>query len=296
MITFEDYFRVNGIPTSKIKVKFNINADNKKLLAWDYLKYSDGTKEYDLWVEMNAYKTKHANHNYGDAEYVLAFAQYYPLGQNYYIFGGLYKIEKIIPEVFDCVGYKLTLMDDLKDLRRRVVIKTKVSVGQSINRLYDNVIKNLKQDDKALKPEIYEVLPPKIIDDFPGFNNVLLTHKELQYIFKNDAPEWRRQLSSVKGVYCVTDTSNGKLYIGSAYGEYAGIWQRWSEYANLKNMTGGNKVFKNYKKHNINYIPNNFTYSILEIFDTKTPDDKIIERESFWKDVFKSRKFGMNNN
>lgn len=296
MISFEDYFRVEGIPTSKIKVKFNINADDKKLPAWDYLKYADGTKEYDLWVEMNAYKTKHINHNYGDAEYVLAFAQYYPLGQNYYIFGGLYKIEKIIPEVFDCVGYRLTLMDDLKDLRRRVIVKTKVSVGQSINRLYDNVIKNLKQDDKALKPEIYEVLPPKIIDDFPGFNNVLLTHKELQYIFKNDAPEWRRQLSSVKGVYCVTDTSNGKIYVGSAYGEYAGIWQRWSEYANLKNMTGGNKVFKNYKKQNVNYIPNNFTYSILEIFDTKTPDEKIIQRESFWKDVFRSRKYGMNRN
>lgn len=45
-----------------------------------------------------------------------------------------------------------------------------------------------------------------------------------------------------------------------------------------------------------NYIKNNFQYSILEIFDIKTKDDDIIKRESFWKDVFLTRKFGMNKN
>ena len=41
---------------------------------------------------------------------------------------------------------------------------------------------------------------------------------------------------------------------------------------------------------------NNFKYSILEIFDTKTKDEYILERESYWKNVFETKKFGMNKN
>lgn len=39
----------------------------------------------------------------------------------------------------------------------------------------------------------------------------------------------------------------------------------------------------------------NFTYSILEIFDMRAKREDIVHREEFWKDVFKSVKFGMNN-
>lgn len=293
MIKFEDFFKVDGIDTSKIKIKFNMNADNKHERAWDFLKYDDGTPQYNRWIDMNSYKMKHANNNLNKATYLMAFAQYYPLGYNYYIFGGMYKVEKILPEVFDTIGYKLTLMDEFKEYRRRVIVKTKVPLGQSYNRSYDSVI---EMGNNKLNPEIYEILPAKEIEDFPGFNKILLTHKDLQYIFDNDAPEWKRQLSSVKGVYCITDTSNGKIYIGSAYGDYAGIWQRWSEYANVKKLTGGNKAFEELKSIDCHYIIDNFTYSILEILDPRTPDNEIIQRESFWKDVFQTRKFGMNKN
>ena len=44
------------------------------------------------------------------------------------------------------------------------------------------------------------------------------------------------------------------------------------------------------------YIINNFQYSILEIFDTKTKVDTIINRENYWKNVFCTRKHGMNFN
>ena len=50
-------------------------------------------------------------------------AQYYPYGPNYFIFGGLYKIEKITPEVWKTVGYKLTLLDKFKEYRKRLIIK-----------------------------------------------------------------------------------------------------------------------------------------------------------------------------
>lgn len=44
------------------------------------------------------------NNNFGRAQYFLAFAQYYPYGPNYFIFGGLYKIEKTTPKVWGTVG------------------------------------------------------------------------------------------------------------------------------------------------------------------------------------------------
>ena len=44
------------------------------------------------------------------------------------------------------------------------------------------------------------------------------------------------------------------------------------------------------------YIQTNFKYSILEIFDTKTKQEYILERENYWKNVFETKKFGMNRN
>lgn len=94
MIRFEDFFDVEY--PEKTKVKFNMNAGDVNLRAWDYL--VNGEEDTD-WIRMNSWKTKHANNNLNNAEYLMAFAQYYPYGPDYYIFGGMYKVEKIIPEV-----------------------------------------------------------------------------------------------------------------------------------------------------------------------------------------------------
>jgi len=40
----------------------------------------------------------------------------------------------------------------------------------------------------------------------------------------------------------------------------------------------------------------NFKYSILEIFDTKTKVETIIERENYWKNVLDTKLHGMNYN
>lgn len=90
MIKFEDFFK--DMPKGKIKVKFNMNNGNSNEPAWDYLR-----DDSDQWIEMNAYKKKQANNNLNSADYLLAFAQYYPYGPNYYIFGGFYRIKKLIP-------------------------------------------------------------------------------------------------------------------------------------------------------------------------------------------------------
>jgi len=64
------------------------------------------------------------NNNLNYSEYLIAFAQYYLYGPEYFIFGGMYKVEKIQPEVFNTPGYILTLMDDYQEYRKRLIIKT----------------------------------------------------------------------------------------------------------------------------------------------------------------------------
>lgn len=281
MIKFDDFFN-KAISKGKVKVKFNMNAGDKNLPALDFL-----LSDNDRWMEMNCWKSKQANNNYSDAEYVLSFAQYYPYGSNYYMFGGLYKIEKLIPEVYDQIGYKLNLQEEFKEYIKRLIIKLDRPVGRDI---YNKPFENVQRD---FNPEIYELTSSERLYDFKGYNNVLLSHNDLQIIAKYEAPEWKNALESVKGIYIITDKSNGKIYIGSATGK-DGIWGRWCSYA--KGLTGGNDDFeKILKEKGKKYIKDNFTYAILEIFDIKSKDDYILKREYFWMNVFQTKKFGMNN-
>ena len=285
MIELNKFIKVPDL--NKTKIKFNMNAGNVEIRAWDLLFKEDETE----WEQINAWKTKHPNNNLNHADYLLAFDQYYPYGPEYFIFGGLYKIKKIEPEVFDEVGYELTLMDDYQEYRKRLIVKLKKPIGRDLyNRLYKNI-----QD--TLEPEVYEIAPNTKLGHFPGYQNVTLSHPQMQQIISRNEPSWKQALMNVKGVYVITDLSNGKLYIGSASGNTDGIWQRWSDYANIENLTGGNKLLNEIKlDKGKDYIVNNFQYSILEIFDTKTKADIIINRENYWKNVFCTRKYGMNYN
>ncbi|KAA9272598.1 GIY-YIG nuclease family protein [Staphylococcus epidermidis] len=285
MIELNKFIKVPDL--NKTKIKFNMNAGNVEIRAWDLLFKEDETE----WEQINAWKTKHPNNNLNHADYLLAFAQYYPYGPEYFIFGGLYKIKKIEPEVYDEVGYELTLMEDYKEYRKRLIVKLKKPIGRDLyNRLYKNI-----QD--TLEPEVYEIAPNTKLGHFPGYQNVTLSHPQMQQMISRNEPSWKQALMNVKGVYVITDLSNGKLYIGSASGNTDGIWQRWSDYANIENLTGDNKLLNEIKlDKGKDYIVNNFQYSILEIFDTKTKADTIINRENYWKNVFCTRKYGMNYN
>lgn len=270
----------------KAKIKFNMNASDVSKRALDFL-----LEDSEEWINLNAWKKKQTNNNLNHAEYLIALAQYYPYGPQYFMFGGLYKVEKMLPEVFDQVGYKLTLLDDYSEYIKRLIIKIDKPIGRDVyNRKYNTI-------QEQLNPEVYEVAPNVKLGHFNGYQNVSLKHKSLQQIIQNNEPSWKKALSYVKGVYVITDLSNGQLYIGSASGNTDGLWQRWSNYAHLDDLTGGNKAFVSIlKEKGSNYIINHFQYSILEIFDTKTKVDTILERENYWKNVLDSKRHGLNHN
>jgi hypothetical protein len=54
---------------------------------------------------------------------------------------------------------------------------------------------------------------------FSDFSDVRLTKADLDLIVKNENDSWVNALSSVRGIYVITDTSNGRLYVGSALAE-----------------------------------------------------------------------------
>lgn len=284
MIKLTDFIKSPN--DKKTKIKFNMNAGDVNKRAWDML-LEDDTE----WLNMNRWKTKHPNNNLNYAEYLIALAQYYPYGPQYFIFGGLFKVEKMMPEIYDAPGYNLTLMEDYREYIKRLIIKIDKPIGRDLyNRKYENI-------QEQLNPEIYELAPSTKLGHFLGYQNVSLMHKDMQHIIQRDEPIWKEALSNVKGIYVITDTSNGNLYIGSASGNTDGIWQRWSDYASLNNLTGGNKEFiQILNEKGSEYITQHFRYSIIEIFDTKTKVETVIERENYWKNVFDTKNHGMNHN
>lgn len=286
MIRFTDFMRVPE--PSLTKIKLNIRAGVGGPAAWDLLLAEDPEE----WLDMTRHREAHQNNNMGNAEYVLAFAQYYPYGSQYFIFGGFFRVTPTVPQVLGGKGYDLELLDEFSEYIKRLIIKLEQPVGRDLYlRRYDSI------QDSKLNPQVYEIAPDTKLGTFPGYQNVRLRHAEMQRIISNDEPSWKDALSSVKGVYVITDLSDGRLYVGSASGEANGLWQRWSGYAHLKNLTGGNKELNRMRDElGDAHIVENFQYSILEIFDPKTKAETILQRESFWKLALDSRRHGMNLN
>lgn len=136
---------------------------------------------------------------------------------------------------------------------------------------------------------VSQILPDTFDNDlFPGYEKVNLSWSELQRVLEKD--NWRTALQNQKGVYLLTDVSNGKMYVGSAYGENM-ILGRWRAYVNCGH--GGNTELKSLT---FDHIKSYFKYSILDIYKSATDDLVIIERENWWKNVLMSRKYGYNAN
>lgn len=145
--------------------------------------------------------------------------------------------------------------------------------------------------DKLTLSEIY---PTRLtVGDFPGYRSVELTFDELRLIADQGLPSWRAALSSVGGVYLISDTETGHLYVGSASGA-GGIWQRWTDYAATGH--GGNVELRTIVNGSELDRARAFHFSILEIADIHTGEADLIARERHWKRVLLSRSHGLNGN
>ena len=141
---------------------------------------------------------------------------------------------------------------------------------------------------------IAEILPERMkISEFPGYREINLAKSELDLVVKQGLESWRTALSNVAGIYLISDTLSGKIYVGSASGE-GGIWQRWCQYATSGH--GGNLELKRIIEKEGIARANDFLFSVLEIADLHTGVDEILRRESHWKNILLTRSHGLNAN
>ncbi|MGL6625143.1 GIY-YIG nuclease family protein [Aeromonas jandaei] len=202
-----------------------------------------------------------------------------------WLFAGAFTSNKhVYDETLGCYFYDTTEISSLNELNGRLVISFKRS-GRASYLLAENWADNM---------HIEEMLPARMaVQEFKAYNSTSIDKTTLEIIVSQKITSWRTALSSVSGIYLITDKYSGKLYVGSATGE-GGFWQRWSNYA--QDGHGGNKeLIQVLREHGPDYAYN-FQYSILEIADTHSSNEYILERESYWKNVLFSRKHGYNAN
>ena len=116
----------------------------------------------------------------------------------------------------------------------------------------------------------------------------------MEIIVKNELSDWKVALSSVSGIYLVSDKVAGKHYVGSAYGE-GGIWDRWNSY--IYDFHGNNvDLVELFEEKTETYFRENFKFAILEVMSSVRTPEEVIYKESLWKRKLFSREFGYNQN
>lgn len=143
---------------------------------------------------------------------------------------------------------------------------------------------------------VKEILPCQYSgEQFEGYDRVHLPFRKLANVFNGKImPTYYEALKKVTGIYCLTDTKNGKLYIGSATGG-EGVAQRWGNYLDSKH--GDNKkLIALYNEKGAEYFEEYFTYTLIEYFGLSYDPEKILEREQYWKKCFNTIKNGYNDN
>jgi hypothetical protein len=117
----------------------------------------------------------------------------------------------------------------------------------------------------------------------PDWNAIDLSWKELGMLpFK-----WRSAISQWRGIYFIFDQTDGKGYVGSAYGK-KNILGRWLEYA--ASHDGGVELLKNRD-------PLKFRFTILQRVSPDLTPEEVIKIETSWKDRLHTRvPYGLNLN
>lgn len=124
-------------------------------------------------------------------------------------------------------------------------------------------------------------------EPFPGFDHLVIDHDRLQAVVRDPIyAAWRTALSSVIGIYLITDTSDGRHYVGKADGQET-LLQRWTAYAT--NGHGGNAGLKRRDS-------TKFRYSVLRVLDPSSAEADINAVEKHYKDALDSRRHGLNEN
>lgn len=270
MIRLLDLISLAGVKLRKFKIHCATGSNPTPLEA-----FFDG--QFKEWQE-------HQNQRNFPCEHVVSLIY---LRRDNWLFAGVYAVEGVQTRMtsektwYEYATKELPALDHL-------VGRAVVAFRREFRNSY------LLGDRYGAKLVVAELRSERLsVGEFPGYNDVLLSHRVLRTVVREQIPSWRSALSSVSGVYVIVDTATGKQYVGSACGG-GGIWERWAAYAAAGH--GGNKELKSRLQAEGLEYTSNFQYSILEVADLNAKQANVTDRESHWKSVLRSREFGYNHN
>lgn len=235
-------------------------------------------RDYKDWVGWNEWK---GNRDDWTRDYIFSLIDFYPKSDSW-LFGGIFEVKNRLEKT-----YELEEKSEYKKYVGRLILsfhRYSGLRGRAFN--LENHIDKLTVNE--ILQDIYEG------EVFPGYDKINHDFHVLEAIIKKEKKDWKTALQNLKGIYLITDKSNGKSYVGSAYGDQ-GIWARWQCYIGTGH--GWNdELVKLISEKGIDYARTKFKIALLEIFSMDTPDKDITSRESKWKLILMTREHGYNGN
>ena len=240
--------------------------------------------------KIETYQREQGKHIFKGCRYIIAFV---PDGPSRAVFIGIYElgecralkkppheVNEFLPNkswVAGQIWYDMARLDCMDDLRGRLV------VDWGATRAWHQWL-------RVDRPKrIIEIWPSTLSPEFPGFDQLLLSHTDLKKMVNHpyEYRTWHRLLESLGGVYLIVDTATGKQYVGAAYGK-DGFLGRWGGYA--KNGHGGNKELKGIKDFST------LQFSVLYTCSALKSEEEVLRYEAIFKRKLGSQVHGLNRN
>lgn len=266
---------MTSIPLSSILPIANPRDFKVHLAGWNQIE-----QPLDVFVrnriEWDAWNSWRSDKDQFNRDYILSMIDFH-LQPGLWLFGGIYRVVARSP-LSRQHSYVVERVPEFEALVGRL----KIAFARS------GRARSIRLENFYDRMTIAELLrEPYSGEAFPGYENINHGFRALEAVIQAQRQDWKAALSNVKGVYLIADLSNGKKYVGSAYGD-AGIWSRWSCYIGTGH--GWNdELTKLIDREGLDYARNNFRISLLEYRPARTDDATIMEREAFWKEALLSR-------
>lgn len=273
-IMLNDLLRFDAAEVPNVRVKFNIYNGYDDPLDLYKTNPDEVNVTWFLWHDDRRY------FNVGQTAICLL-----KLRGDQWLLTTIKKITRLL-DVTDGVGYDADEVKEYEQYFGRLVVEYH-NPCRTMGRKYENVMDEL---------EVVQILNEQYTgNEFPGYENVRLSYPLLKNIVDRQMPGWVDALRNQKAVYLITDTKTGKMYVGSATSQTGMLLQRWSSYA--ADGHGGNIELRELvKQQGLDYVKENFQYSILENYNARMDDGYILKRESWWKETLCTRTHGYNKN
>lgn len=273
-IMLNDLLHFDAAEVPNVRVKFNISNGYDDPLDLYKTNPDEVNVTWFLWHDDRRY------FNVGQTAICLL-----KLRGDQWLLTTIKKITRLL-DVTDGVGYDADEVKEYEQYFGRLVVEYH-NPCRTMGRKYENVMDEL---------EVVQILNEQYTgNEFPGYENVRLSYPLLKNIVDRQLPGWVDALRNQKAVYLITDTKTGKLYVGSATSQTGMLLQRWSSYA--ADGHGGNVELRELvKQQGLDYVKENFQYSILENYNARMDDGYILKRESWWKETLCTRTHGYNKN